>query len=239
MTDDLTKLLAENTTTFTERSVARELTGMMFSCTPAGTIALEVGIWSAEWGLSESEIWRTIDRFQELSYWGVRNGVAGNFLVCDAISGTAIALGKKKKRTTLKSIKDISSIARAHALRLDAVGPSIVSEITDVIPKNKRKEALTSGYPGWLPSAFYWIDGIVFKPDLGMINNLKETHPDLCIDSSLSLMFDDLRTSKDKPTIPNFPYWITQWIKANPTRKVVEQSVDDIAKRAASKMDDY
>lgn len=239
MTDDLKKLLADNTTTFTDRSVARELTEMMFSCTPAGSIALDVGKWSAAWGLSESVIWNAIDRLQELRYWDVQNGVAGNRLVCESISGSAIALGKKKKRNTLKAIKEISSVERAHALRLEAVGPSIVSEVAEVIPKNKRKEALASGYPGWLPSAFYWVDGIVFKPDQGMINKLKETYPELCIDSSLSLMFDDLRNSRDKPTIPNFPYWITQWIKANPTRKVVEQSVDDIAKRAASKMDDY
>lgn len=239
MTDDLQKLFVETPTTFAERSVVRELTALMLASTPAGSIPLEAKGWSAEWGVSEAVIWGAIDRFQELRYWDVHNGVAGNRLVCESITGSAIALGKKKKRNTLKTIKDISSAERARALRLEDVGPSVVSEITDVIPKHKRKEALNTGYPGWLPSAYYWVDGIVFKPDQGMIIKLKETYPELCIDSSFSLMFDDLRNSKDKPTIPNFPFWIVQWIKANPTRKVVDQSVDDIAKRAAMKMDDY
>jgi hypothetical protein len=52
-------------------------------------------------------------------------------------------------------------------------------------------------------------------------------------------MFDDLRQSKEKPTLKTMPFAISRWIKENPTRAVVEQTAEDVARLAALLEDDY
>ncbi|WP_274643830.1 hypothetical protein [Pseudomonas serbica] len=233
MTEDLRKLLKANVCTFLEKAVVRELSERLFTASPVGKIALEAKRWAQEWDIPESLIWAVIDRFQAFKFWHVEQGAVGGHLVSAGMVGSASAIGKRKKNVALRQIKDLSAADRANALKLSDLGPSSMSQITEVISLDNRKDALSHGYPGWLPTNLYWYEGLVFKPDEGLLAKLRSEFPDLCIDSCLAGMFDDLRESKQKPTLKTMPYAITRWIQENPTRAVVEQTAEDVARLAA------
>jgi hypothetical protein len=233
MTEDLRKLLKANVCTFLERAAVRELSERLFAASPVGKIDLETKAWAQEWDISESLIWAVIDRFQSLKFWHVEQGALGGHLVCAGMVGSASTIGKRKKNVALRQIKDLSAADRANALKLSDLGPSSMSQITEVISLDNRKDALSHGYPGWLPTNLYWYEGVVFKPDEGLLKKLRADFPELCIDSCLAAMFDDLRDSKQKPTVKTMPYAITRWIEANPARAVAEQTAEDVARIAA------
>jgi hypothetical protein len=239
MTEDLRKLLKANICTFLEKAVVRELSERLFAASPVGKISLEAKRWAQEWDVHESLVWAVIDRFQALKFWHVEQGAAGGHLVSAGMVGSASAIGKRKKNVALRQIKDMSAGDRANALKLSDLGPSSMSEITEVIALDSRQDALKHGYPGWLPTNLYWYEGVVYKPDEGLLAKLRAEFPELCIDSCLAQMFDDLRQSKEKPTLKTMPFAISRWIKENPTRAVVEQTAEDVARLAALLEDDY
>jgi len=239
MTEDLRKLLKTNASTFLERAVARELGELLYAAVPIGQVDLDASNWAQTWGLSDELVWAVIDRFQALGFWQIEQNATGGMLVCESMVGTASVIGKRKKIVAMKSIKNMSADDRASSLKLSEIGPTAMSAITDIIPKDKRQEALNQGYPGWLPTSRYWFEGVIFKPDEGLISKLREEFPDLCIDSCLTKMFDDFKKLKEKPTLKAMPFAIRRWIKANPTRAVVQQNAEDIALLAAARMDDY
>ncbi|WP_338924205.1 hypothetical protein V0M98_38975 (plasmid) [Pseudomonas silesiensis] len=239
MTDDLRKLLKANACTFLEKAVVRELAERLFTASPIGKISLEASRWANEWDVPESLVWGVVDRFQALKFWQIEQGAAGSNLVCASMAGSATAIGKRKKNAALRDIKLMSADDRANSLKLRDVGQSSMSVITEVIPLDNRQAALNQGYPGWLPTALYWYEGVIFKPDEGLLKKLRADFPELCIDSCLARMFDDLRQSREKPSLKTMPFAITRWIKENPTRAVVEQSAEDVARLAAMRQDDY
>lgn len=237
--DDLKSLIVKTQMSFLSRSVARELTDRLFDGRPMGEIDICAEEWAQEWGVAPSDIWTVIDQLEALSFWETKQGLEGSKLFCALMASSAKSVAKSKQRQGMKAIKALSSDDRAVALTLDKIGPSAISEISDKIPKDKRKEALAGGYTGWLPAANFGISGLVYKPDSGLIAKLLEENPGACIDSALGQMFHDLKASKDRPGVPAFPFWIRRWLKENPTRVVIKKTQAELSALIAQQMDEY
>lgn len=237
--DDLKSLIAKTQMSFLARSIARELTDRLFDGRPMGEIDIDAQDWAQEWGVASAEIWTVIDQLEALGFWETKQGLEGSKLFCALMASSAKAVAKAKQRKGMKTIKAMATDDRAIALTLDKIGPSSISEVSDKIPKDKRKEALAGGYTGWLPAANFGISGLVYKPDSGLLAKLLEENPGACIDSALGQMFQDLKASKDRPNVPAFPFWIRRWLKENPTRVVIKKTQAELSALIAQQMDDY
>jgi hypothetical protein len=237
--DDLKSLIAKTQMSFLSRSIARELTDRLFDGRPMGEIEIQAEAWEKDWGVTLSDIWAVIDQLETLGFWVTQQGLEGSKLFCPLMASAAKAVAKSKQRKGMKTIKALATTDRAATLSLDKVGPSAISEVSDKIPKEKRKEALAGGYCGWLPASNFGVSGLVFKPDQGLRAKLLEEYPGACIDSAFGQMFHDLKASKDRPGIPHFPFWIRRWLKENPTRVVIKKTEDELDALIAQQMDDY
>lgn len=239
MMDDLKRLLARIQQPFAFRSIARELAELMLDSKTPGEIALDASLFSTEWQIPESEIWAVVDRLEAEGFWETKQSINGAVLFCPLVTSAAKAINRKKKTGAMKRIAELSTKDRASSLILSEVGPSSVSEVTESIPKERRKAALDGGYAGWLPAANFGVSGLVFKPDAGLLSKLSDEHPEACMETALAMMFDDLKRSKDRPTMQRFGFWMRRWLEENKSRAVVPKSEVEMSELIALKMDEY
>jgi hypothetical protein len=239
MMDDLQAVLKQLSLPFVMRSVARELTTCLLEARPAGELLLKVDDWALAWGVDTNQIWSTIEQLQQVDFWVVRQGIDSGTLSCPLIASSAKAISKKRQKAKLGMVKTQALMDRANALELSNVGPSAVSEVSTTIPKDQRKIALSGGYSDWLPAANFGVSGLIFRPDQGLKAQLLKEFTGICVESALALMFEDLKYSKDRPSIPAFSFWIRRWIKANQDRVTAIKSEAEISSMVAQKLDEY
>lgn len=237
--DDLKTLLLRIDHTFLFRSIARELTDLLFEAKTMGEIPVDAETWAKAWDVNPKEIWCVIDRLETEGFWQTRQTINGTALFCQLMASASKSVAKKRRTDTLKRVKELSIGDRAASLALTQVGPSAVSEVTDTIPKEKRAEALKGGYTTWLPVANFGISGMVFKPDAGLVKRLQEEFPEVSIETALAMMFEDLKRTKDRPTMQSFTYWMKRWLRENQTKIVAPKSETEVSTLVAQQLDDY
>lgn len=237
--DDLKVLLDRIQQPFLFRSIARELTDMLFESKPMGEIAVDAQAWAQAWGVQGNDIWAVIDRLQAESFWQTRESLNGTILFCSLMASSAKAVAKKKKTQGLKRIKELSVADRAVALNLRNVGPSSVAEVADKIPKEQRAQALAGGYTGWLPLANFGVSGLVYKPDHGILAKLAIEYPSVGIDAALAMMFEDLKKSKDRPAMHGVAHWMRRWLEANAKHVVAPKSEQEMAEMVLQNLEEY
>lgn len=240
---DLTKTLTDLGMSFIERAVARELLAQLMVGKAIGSMDLDVPTLASEWSVGEREVWSVIHRLVDVDFWEVSSGCSGEVLVCQALAGSAKAIGKARKTARMRSLKKDASEDRASKLTLadaNIANRSLFAEVAEVIPLADRFEILKRPYGGWLPSSAYAASGVVFKPDAAMINKLRTKHPDLDIDLAFALMYEDLRECpRDRPSMESFSYWIPNWINKNSERLVSQAVSEAKVNQFDALLDDY
>lgn len=237
--DDLKSFLGRVKQPFLFRSVARELYDMLLDSLPSGEVSIDAAAWSVDWGVGETIIWGVIETLEADSFWQTRQSMNGTILYCPLMASASKSLAKKRKSQSLQRVKELSVKDRAVSLQLSTVGPSAVSEVTTKIPKDQRAQAMAGGYCGWLPVANFGLSGMVYKPDPGLVKKLGEDFPDVSMDSALAKMFEDLKRTKERPTMQGFPYWMRRWVEENGKNVIAPKSEQDISDLVKQQMDDY
>lgn len=237
--DDLKTLLGRIQQPFMFRSIARELTDMLFESKPMGEVDIDATAWADAWGVNVNDIWGVIERLESESFWQTRQSLEGTLLFCPLMASSAKIVAKKRKTQGLKRIKELSVQDRAVSLQLGNVGPSAVAEVSSKIPKEQRAQALSGGYTCWLPLANFGVSGLVFKPDAGLIAKLADEYPGVGMDTALAMMFEDLKRSKDRPTMPGVTHWMRRWLEANGKNVLAPKTEQEMSDLIKLKLDDY
>lgn len=237
--DDLKSLLDRIQQPFMFRSIARELTDMLFESKPMGEVSVDADVWCESWGVSSNDIWGVIERLESELFWQTRQSMDGTILYCPLMASSAKSVAKKKKTQGLKRIKELSVKDRAAGLQLSNVGPSAVAEVSIKIPKEQRAKALAGGYTCWLPLVNFGVSGMVFKPDQGLIAKLGDEFPQVGIDTALAMMFEDLKRSKDRPTMQGVTHWMRRWLEANGKNVQAPKTEQEMTALIQQQMDDY
>lgn len=237
--DDLKLLLDRIAQPFLFRAIARELTELLFESKPMGEISVDASVWADAWGVDHGQIWSVIDRLETESFWQTRQSMDGTVLFCPLMASAAKSVAKKKKANGLKRVKELSVQDRANTLQLANVGPSAVAEVALKIPKEQRAPALAGGYNGWLPVANFGVSGLVYKPDQGLLTKLAEEYPDVGIDAALAAMFEDLKRSKDRPTMQGVTHWMRRWLQANGKNVEAPKTEQEMSDLIQQHMDEY
>lgn len=237
--NELNDLVQKLDLSFIGRAIARELYTHLTESKTIGVVSLDVKALASDWGQDEQVIWGVIDDLQAADLWKVHSTADGTELHYPGLISSAKSIAKRKQRSKLKKLVTVSASDRAQSLTLNSVGPSSVSEVSTIIPREARKIALSGGYAGWLPASNFGVTGQAYRPDAGMLEALANEHPGLCIESNLAEMFEDLKRTKDRPAFRTFPFWIRRWFTENPKRLVRIVSDIDQQAMARQKLEEY
>jgi hypothetical protein len=224
--DEMASLIRDQIASFDQRASARELMDMMIVSKTPGEIPFNTQEMSESWGVSAELIWSVAEKLVSKGLFEVKQGMTHDFLVCSGMKSSAGAIKKKTKRLDMAGIKQKAIASRAADLKLKDVGMGSIGEIAQRIPLEERNDRLFRGYQGWLPTALYGMDGAIFAVTIEHLKHLELEYPAVEMHTALELMFDDLRTERhSRPTVPNAPYWIREWLKKHGTS--LTKRVDD------------
>lgn len=239
--NDLEDILMESKgLSFLDRSIAREISQLMLRSREPGKLKIEVEDWSSQWAIDANEIWSSIDRLCDKNLWLMDTAqIDGPYINSIQIKSAAKAIAKSRKKKTMRAVKETSEAERASSITFQQAKPSSVSDMVVNIPRERREDALRSGYAGWLPCDKYILNGIGFKVDSAFLAVLEKEHADYCMESAFSEMFRDLAYSPHKPNVKQYPYWIKNWLTRNKKTLVKKAEKVDIAALIESKMDSY
>lgn len=212
--DEIASLIRDQLPAFDQRAVARELVDLMMVSNLPGEIPFQAQELSLSWGVDEVLIWDVVNALVAKGVIEVSQGVVSNVLICAGLKSSASAVKKRSKRLDMESVRKKAIEARASDLKLKDVGPAAITEISRRIPFEDRNIQLGMGFQGWLPTALYGLDGVIFIITPDQRQKLELDHPTVDIQAAFELMYDDLRLERQsRPTVPNAPYWIREWIK--------------------------
>ncbi|WP_410951526.1 hypothetical protein [Pseudomonas sp. S1(2024)] len=212
--DEIASLIRDQFPAFDQRAVARELIDLMLMAQTPGEIPFQSQELSRSWGVDEALIWDVVNALTVKGVIEVCQGVVSNVLICVGLKSSASAVKKRSKRLDMDSVKKKAIQARAADLKLKDVGPAAITEISRRIPFEERNIELDMGFQGWLPTALYGLDGAIFIITPDQRQQLELEHPTVDMQAAFALMYDDLRSERQsRPTVPNAPYWIREWIK--------------------------
>jgi hypothetical protein len=207
-------LLIREIDNFSQRAIARELVDRLLISKTPGEITFEIHHLSSEWQVCSDAIWEVAQILISKGLVEVRQGGVSDSLVCSGMKSSSNAVKKKSKRLDMASIKKKAIESRANDLKLKDVGPSALSEISLRIPLDARGDKLQEGYQGWIPTALYGLDGVIFTVTADQEKQLAEEFPLVDLQIAFEMMFDDLKSERhSRPTVPSAPYWIRQWLK--------------------------
>lgn len=226
MNDEMQTLIKHELKSFVHRAIAREMTELLLGSRHPGECPLAIQDWSDEWKVTPEDIWVVVDFMIARDLWQVEQGKFEDILRSGQIKSSAGAIKKKGKRLDMNQIKKAAQSDRSQDLGLGDVTPSSVSEICRRIPLLERNLAMQEGYNGWLPTDRYGLDGTVFTITDSMIAQWQKEFPDVSIQVSLELMFDDLKMEKmERPKPATFIYWVKNWLKKHGSAGVL--SIED------------
>ncbi|MDT8924914.1 hypothetical protein RBE51_19180 [Pseudomonas taiwanensis] len=221
--DEIASLIRDQFQAFGQRAVARELIDLMMMSKSPGEIQFQAQELSMAWQVDEALIWDVVGTLTSKGVVEVGQGAVSNVLICVGIKSSAGAVKKRSKRLDMDSVRKKAIEARAVDLKLKDVGPAAITEISRRIPFEDRSIQLSMGFQGWLPTALYGLDGAIFIITPDQRQQLELEHPTVDLQAAFELMYDDLKAERQsRPTVPNAPYWIREWIKkhgANLTRQ--------------------
>lgn len=228
---------------FLHRSIAREINHLLLKSKKPGQILLDVAMWASEWDMREEDIWFCVDKLSGEKIWLVEHsGLSVPELKSIALSAASKSIVRTRKKKMMAKVDTESRSDRVSEITLVDASPSAISEIGGRIPREDREKALFDGYAGWLPCDKFPINGLCYKPDKGTLDKLKKSYPDICVDTMLIKMFEELKFSPHKPSLRSFPYWMNRWVKANAAEisvSIDEVDTMDIELLAMSKQNEY
>lgn len=211
--DEMAALIRAQFPEFEKRAIARELLDLLLTSDRPGEIAFTPMTMATEWMVSSDAIWEVVGSLGSKGMLEVDQGAVSDLLICPPMRSSAPAVKKKAKRSDLATLKARAIESRAADLKLKDAAPGAISEIVRRIPLEERNERLLRGYHGWLPTALYGLDGVIFILLPEFCTALEEEYPGVDLQAAFEMMFDDLRSERHcRPNVPNMPYWIRQWI---------------------------
>ena len=226
LNDEMQTLIKHELNSFVHRAIARELVELLLEPKHPGETPLKIQAWADDWKVSADDIWSVIDFMMGKDLWQIEQGKFEDVLRSGQIKSSAGAIKKKGKRLDMNQIRKAAQADRSNDLGLSDVLPSAVSEICQRIPLLERNLAMQEGYQGWLPTDRYGLDGTVFKVTESMLAQWQKDFPDINLQVSLELMFDDLKMEKmERPKPATFSYWVTNWLRKHGSAGVL--SVED------------
>lgn len=228
---------------FNKRAIAREIQSILQQQDAIGTVIINSSRWASDWNLSESEIWAVIDEMIALGFWENMSDMAGETLVCRALSDSSKAIKRANKKKTLNSIKRESSEYRAATMKLADINiesKMMVSDLIGTVDLSERFNLIKQPYSGWLPSDRFAAAGHVFKPDAGILNNIAESYPDISLDLIMVKMYEDLRSNPEsRPSLRAFPYWINKWVEKSVEKLRVSSELEDHSSNIDNLLNNY